>query len=444
MSIRGIDVSTYQGNVNWQSVANDGILFAFVKATEGVTLVDDTFARNWAAMKTVGIQRGAYHFFRPASSIQGQIDSFLRTVKLQPGDLPPVLDVETTGGLGATAICDRMAIWLDAVEKETGMQPIIYTYPGFWESLGTTRFSDYPLWIAHYTTAESPWVSGGWHSWTFWQYTDRGRVAGISGNVDINIFESFQETSSINKIKEIQKQLKKKGLYQGTIDGSYGAGTKTAAISFQKSKGLEPDGIIGLKTWSALLNSKFPSGTLPDPSPSPIPVSSPKPTPSPIVPSPTPTPPPSLTGIRLIDVCNGYQGNTNQDIALIWLQSQIAPSLLAEFTQRWRNQNIAQAQITIARLLDVCKYYRGLRQQDEALNWLQTQISPNILSEFAQRWRGQIPAPIPIANIRLIDVCKYYRGLNYQTEALNWLETKVTPSVLTDFSRRWAAATKTP
>ncbi|OCQ94707.1 hydrolase [Oscillatoriales cyanobacterium USR001] len=437
MSIRGIDVSSYQPNINWQSVANDGILFAFVKATEGVTWIDDTFARNWAAMKTVGIQRGAYHFFRPASSIQGQIDSFLKTVKLQPGDLPPVLDVESTGGLGATEICDRMAIWLDAVEKETGMQPIIYTYPGFWENLGTKRFSDYPLWIAHYTTAEEPWVSGGWSSWTFWQYTDKGRVAGISGNVDINIFESFRETSSAAKVKEIQKQLKKKGIYQGAIDGTFGASTKNAAIAFQKSKGLEADGIIGLKTWSALLNSKFPGGTLPQPSPAPTPVVSPKPTPS-------PTPPTPLTGIRLIEVCKAYKGNTNQDIALIWLQSQIAPSILTEFTQRWRNQSVPQAQIALVRLLDVCKYYRGLTQQDQALNWLETQIPAKILTEFAQRWRNQIPTPTPIANIRLIDVCKYYRGLSYQTEALNWLESKITTSILTDFARRWAAATKTP
>ena len=96
MSIRGIDVSDYQSNVNWQAVAQGGILFGFVKATEGGTLVSQTFARNWSAMKAVGIQRGAYHFFRPASSVQAQIDLFLNTVKLEPGDLPAVLDLETT------------------------------------------------------------------------------------------------------------------------------------------------------------------------------------------------------------------------------------------------------------------------------------------------------------------------------------------------------------
>ncbi|MCZ0900760.1 GH25 family lysozyme, partial [Microcoleus sp. HI-ES] len=131
MSIRGIDVSDYQPNVNWPAVARDGIAFAFVKSTEGATFVAQTFARNWAAMKAAGIQRGAYHFFQPASSIQGQIDLFLKTVKLEAGDLPPVLDVETTGGLSADQLCDRAAIWLEAVEKATLMRPIIYTYPGF-------------------------------------------------------------------------------------------------------------------------------------------------------------------------------------------------------------------------------------------------------------------------------------------------------------------------
>ncbi|MDB9512276.1 GH25 family lysozyme [Kamptonema animale CS-326] len=436
MSIRGIDVSDYQPNVNWQAVANSGITFAFVKSTEGTTFVAETFARNWAAMKAAGIQRGAYHFFRPASSIQGQIDLFLKTVKLEPGDMPAVLDVESTGGLGATEICDRMAIWLEAVEKATKMRPIIYTYPGFWDNLGTKRFGDYPLWIAHYTTAQEPWVPGGWNTWTFWQYTDKGSVGGVAGSVDVNIFESLREGSPAPKVQEIQKHLKNKGFYQGTIDGNYSTSTKSAAIAFQKSQGLEADGIVGLKTLTALL-SKFPSGTFPTPSPSPAPSPVPAPKPTPL-PTPTPTPLP-MGGIRLIDVCLSYKANTNQDIALIWLQSQIAPSLMAEFTQRWRNQSLPQ--VTFVRLLDVCKYYRGLPNQDQSLDWLQSQLSAKILTEFAQRWRGQVPVPETTASIRLIDVCKYYRGLANQDQSLDWLQSQLSPTVLADFDRRWRAAT---
>ncbi|WP_445242509.1 GH25 family lysozyme [Microcoleus vaginatus] len=253
MSIRGIDVSDYQPNVNWQAVARDGIVFSFVKSTEGATFVAQSFARNWAAMKAAGIQRGAYHFFRPASSIQGQIDLFLKTVKLEPGDLPPVLDVETTGGLSATQLCDRAAIWLEAVEKATLMRPIIYTYPGFWDNLGTKRFADYPLWIAHYTSAEEPWVPGGWKTWTFWQYSDSGSVSGVSGNVDTNIFESVREGAQSYKVADIQRELRIKGFYQGAMDAKFGATTTAALISFQKSQGLNPDGIATLKTWAALM-----------------------------------------------------------------------------------------------------------------------------------------------------------------------------------------------
>ncbi|HLO49491.1 MAG TPA: hydrolase, partial [Kamptonema sp.] len=164
----------------------------------------------------------------------------------------------------------------------------------------------------------------------------------------------------------------------------------------------------------------------------------PKPTPTP-TPAPIPTPTPSPLGIiRLIDVCAAYQANTNQDIALIWLQSQIAPSLLNEFSQRWRNQAVPQ--VTLVRLIDVCTYYRGLANQDQALDWLQSQLSTKILTEFTQRWRNQVPAPTPTANIRLIDVCKYYRGLSNQTQALDWLESQLSTPLLTDFARRWRAA----
>ena len=268
MSIRGIDVSDYQPNVDWQAVAREGILFSFVKATEGGTFVSQTFARNWAAMKVAGIQRGAYHFFRPASSVQAQIDLFLKTVKLEPGDLPAVLDIETTGGLSATQLCDRATIWLAAVEKATLMRPIIYTYPGFWDKLATTRFADYPLWIAHYTAAEQPWIPGGWKSWTFWQYSDSGSVPGVAGNCDVNIFESVREGALSQKVGDIQKLLKIKGFYSGAIDGLFAASTKAALISFQKSKNLAPDGVAGLKTWAALMR-KSPDAVVPTPTPAP-------------------------------------------------------------------------------------------------------------------------------------------------------------------------------
>ncbi|MEG4006049.1 GH25 family lysozyme [Microcoleus sp. Pol11C1] len=415
MSIRGIDVSDYQPNVNWQAVARDGIVFSFVKSTEGATLVSQTFARNWEAMKAAGIQRGAYHFFRPASSIQGQIDLFLKTVKLEPGDLPPVLDVETTGGLSVDQLCDRAAIWLEAVEKATLMRPIIYTYPGFWDNLGTKRFADYPLWIAHYTTAEEPWVPGGWKTWTFWQYSDTGTVSGVSGNVDTNIYESVREGAVSYKVADIQRELRIKGFYPGAMDGKFGATTTAALISFQKSQGLNPDGIASLQTWAALMR-KSPKVVVPPPAPTPTPISD----------------------VRLTQVFSSYKASASQDTALIWLQSQVSTSILGEFAQKWRATTLPQD--SNLRLIDVGKFYRGLAQQDQALDWLQKQISPAIITEFAQKWRSQ--STVTNSPIRLIDACKFYRAAPQQNQALDWLEERISPTILSEFFRRWQNASR--
>ena len=423
MSIRGIDVSDYQPNVNWQAVAQGGILFAFVKSTEGATLVSQTFAPNWAGIKAARMQRGAYHFFRPQSSVQAQIDLFLKTVKLEAGDLPAVLDVETTGGLSGDELCDRATIWLEAVEKATLMRPIIYTYPGFWDKLGTQRLGDYPLWIAHYTSGDQPWVPGGWKTWTFWQYSDTDNVSGISGNVDGNIFESVREGAVNYKVADIQKQLRSKGFYQGAMDGKFGASTTAALISFQKSQGLNPDGMAGIKTWAALMR-KSPKVIVPPPVPTPVPI-------------PTPIPPPTPTSaVQLTELFASYQASASQDTALIWLQSQVSSSVLGQFTQKWRITAVP-GDINL-RLIDVGKFYRGLAEQDKALDWLQKQISPAVIAEFAQKWRAQ--STVPNASIRLIDACKFYRAAPNQNQALDWLEGQISAAILSDFRQRWQNA----
>ncbi|WP_265239443.1 GH25 family lysozyme [Lyngbya sp. CCAP 1446/10] len=398
-------------------------MFAFVKSTEGATLVSQTFARNWAGMKAAGIQRGAYHFFRPTSSVQGQIDLFLKTVKLAAGDLPAVLDLETTGGLNADELCDRATIWLEAVEKATLMRPIIYTYPGFWDNLGTQRLADYPLWIAHYTSAEEPWVPGGWKTWTFWQYSDTSSVSGVSGNVDANIFESVREGAINYKVADIQKQLRSKGFYQGAMDGKFGTSTTAALISFQKSQNLNADGMAGIKTWAALMQ-KSPKVIVPLPPPTPTPI-----------PTPTPTPTP-VSAVPLTKLFSSYQASAAQDIALIWLQSQVSTSVLGEFAQKWRTTAVPPD--TNLRLIDVGKFYRGLAEQDQALDWLQKQISPTVIAEFGQKWRAQSTAPI--SPIRLIDTCKFYRAAPNQNQALDWLEGQISPAILSDFRRRWQNA----
>jgi GH25 family lysozyme M1 (1,4-beta-N-acetylmuramidase) len=190
----GVDVSHWQGNVNWTKVRGDDVTFAFMKATEGTTYADPTLATNWAGAERVGIYRAAYHFARPSTapgSAQAQARFFVSRAGTfsDTGDLPPVLDLEATGGLGTAALQAWVATWLTTVERLTGRTPMLYFSPYFWiDHLGnSTAFTRYPLWIAHYTTG-SPLVPGGWRTWTFWQRTSSGRVAGIGGPVDLNSF----------------------------------------------------------------------------------------------------------------------------------------------------------------------------------------------------------------------------------------------------------------
>jgi GH25 family lysozyme M1 (1,4-beta-N-acetylmuramidase) len=157
----GIDVSHWQGSIAWSQVENAGVQFAFMKATEGTGYTDTMLAKNWAATKQVGIYRGAYHFARPSvGSAPAQARYFVSKVGSfkEAGVLPPVLDLEATGGLSPSQLRTWVSTWLTTVEDLTGRTPILYFSPSFWEvNLGnSTAFSRYPLWVAHYTSAPGP------------------------------------------------------------------------------------------------------------------------------------------------------------------------------------------------------------------------------------------------------------------------------------------------
>ncbi len=205
--LSGIDVSHHQGKVNWEAVAEAGIVFAFAKATEGVGLVDPQFAANWSGMKSAQLFRGAFHFFRPAKPAVAQAEKFVQAVKnLAAGDLPPVLDLEearTRAGQDewdAIPKADRLPRalrWLEAVEQRLGRRPIVYTRRGFLPKLGGAgTLAFYPLWIAHYTTARKPIVPAGWNDWTFWQFSEKGKVAGVATGVDRDKF-----SGSLNELR---------------------------------------------------------------------------------------------------------------------------------------------------------------------------------------------------------------------------------------------------
>ena len=198
--IHGIDVSSYQGNIHWPAVAqmqaqDVQIKFAFIKATEGLKFVDKKYTRNWQKAKETNITRGAYHFFIATRSGRLQAQNFIKTVKLEPGDLPPVLDVEELYGVRADSMRSRVAAWLHAVEKAYNVKPVIYTSASFYKNFLGHDFDDYPLWVAHYFVKKKPGVADGW---SFWQHNATGKVNGIRTRVDFNVFSG--DTTRFNSL----------------------------------------------------------------------------------------------------------------------------------------------------------------------------------------------------------------------------------------------------
>lgn len=193
--VHGIDISHYQGDVRWSELYRNGsgdfpISFVFMKATEGGDYTDDTFRQNFDSAHAYGFIRGAYHYFVPRTDAVRQADFFIRTVPLEPGDLPPVLDVETSGGKSPEEIQTAVKLWLDRVEAHYGVKPILYTSYKFRKRfLDNPAFDIYPYWIAHYYV-DSVRYDKAWH---FWQHTDIGIVPGISESVDLNVFNGTRE-----------------------------------------------------------------------------------------------------------------------------------------------------------------------------------------------------------------------------------------------------------
>ena len=195
-TLPGIDVSRYQQKIDWGAVAGAGYQFCFIKASEGSRDVDASFQRNWQAAATTGLIRGAYHFFRPQVPVSTQADLFARTVgPLQPGDLRPALDMEGTAGWVDIPPAERAPLameMLKALEDRLQETPIIYMSPWFATEIlkSTPGLERFPLWIAQYTQQPFPTIPKPWSSWTFWQYSQSGRVRGISSaSVDLDRFQ---------------------------------------------------------------------------------------------------------------------------------------------------------------------------------------------------------------------------------------------------------------
>jgi lysozyme len=195
-TLAGIDVSHYDGAIDWPTVASGGIKWAYAKASESTSYVDPTFSGHWSNMRSAGVVRGAYHFFHPDIDGKTQADHFLNTVgTIDATDLPPVLDWETSTATGNTAAANAQA-FIDEVKLKTGRKTIVYTSPGLWSQFNISQgfFMD-PLWVAHYkgcTPGPSccPTMPTGWSGWVMWQWDDTTSVSGVNGStqVDVDVF----------------------------------------------------------------------------------------------------------------------------------------------------------------------------------------------------------------------------------------------------------------
>ena len=189
--IHGIDISHYQGDIDWEQLKNAMIKgcplrFIIIKSTEGSSRLDENFRENFNQARDYGFTRGVYHFWSNKSSARDQAYFFLEKVHLTEGDLPPVLDIEHKPADKSIEDFQRDVLtWLHIVEDKYHVKPIIYTYYKFKENyLSAPVFDDYPYWIAHYYVDKVQYKG----KWKFWQHTDAGKLPGIKGYVDFNIY----------------------------------------------------------------------------------------------------------------------------------------------------------------------------------------------------------------------------------------------------------------
>lgn len=205
--VYGIDVSHFQGTINWNKINN--IAFAICKATEGITYTDPGFLSNWSELKTQGMIRGAYHFYVSTDDPVAQSQNFLRAVKdYTKGDLPLIIDIERASirnhSGSAIQLVDNLLQMLQIIEKKTQIRPILYTNTSFAQSyLSDDRLAAYPLWIADYTKNKTPVIPMPWspNDWLFWQKTDTYDLDPENKHIDKDLFHG-----SLEKLHTITKQ----------------------------------------------------------------------------------------------------------------------------------------------------------------------------------------------------------------------------------------------
>jgi len=196
-AVHGVDVSRWQGEIDWVKLRTQGANFAYIKATDGGDHLDPMFKTNWRRAKEAGLKRGAYHFFYWCRTAGEQADWFIRNVPRDPDALPPVIDVEWNGEsrckqrLARKRVLEKMQVFMDKLERHYGQRPIIYTAPDFYEDNLTGEFLNYPFWLR--AVAQHPSKVYPGRKWVFWQYSGSGLSHGVDGKIDLNVFHGGVE-----------------------------------------------------------------------------------------------------------------------------------------------------------------------------------------------------------------------------------------------------------
>ena len=193
--VEGIDVSVYQGTIDWTKVKAAGIQFAYIRVSDGTGSHDSKFAANWANARAAGVLRGVYQFFREDEDPIAQADLLLDAMgALEADDLPPAIDVESVDGASGATIVANVKTWMDRIAAGSGRRAIIYTGRPFWDSNtgSSTAVNDHTLWIPNWGVT-CPSISAAWSDWGFWQYSSMGMISGISGAVDLDRFNGDRD-----------------------------------------------------------------------------------------------------------------------------------------------------------------------------------------------------------------------------------------------------------
>jgi len=239
-TVEGIDVSSWQGTIDWTKVKASGKTFAIARISDG-TYLDKQFEANWAGIKKVGLVRGAYQFFRPGEDPTALANIVVAKVgKLGDNDLPVTCDVEATDSQTAATILKKLTTWMAVVEAGTGKKPIIYTGKYFWnDNVASTAWGKSWLWIAAYGP-KCPDLPNGWSDWRFFQYSSTGAVSGISGNVDLDVFNGT--------LADLQALTRSTAAYGAKVTGQSHPATMKAGST--ATAWLEVQN-IGTATWNS-------------------------------------------------------------------------------------------------------------------------------------------------------------------------------------------------